>query len=95
MERREKELFIDNLLVRVHFIIVMIWWTGFAPFPFPGSRISTFLAQVFEASDGGVVEHCTNSWFCTAYGTPQNPEPCTLYPNLHEIIILDLLNPQP
>ena len=33
--------------VRIHFIIVMIRWTGLAPwefeFPFPGSRASTFL----------------------------------------------------
>ena len=33
-------VFIDNLLVRIHFIIVMIRWTGLAPrefeFPFPG-----------------------------------------------------------
>ena len=43
----EREFFIDNLLVRIHFIIVVIWWTGFAPwdfgFPFPGSQISTVL----------------------------------------------------
>ena len=44
---REGELFLDNLLARIHFIIVMIRWTGLAPwdfeFPFPGSRTSTFL----------------------------------------------------
>jgi len=44
---REREFFIDNLLVRVHFIIMMIRWTGLAPwefeFPFPGSLTSTFL----------------------------------------------------
>ena len=38
---REREFFIVNLLVRIHFIIVMIRWTGLAPweceFPFPGS----------------------------------------------------------
>ena len=38
------------LLVRIHFIMVMIWWTGLAPweveFPFSGSLISTFLIQV-------------------------------------------------
>ena len=38
---REREFFIDNLLVRIHFIIVMIRWTGLAPwefeFPFAGS----------------------------------------------------------
>ena len=43
----ERELVIDNLLVRIHFIIVMIRWTGLAPwefeFPLPGSLTSTFL----------------------------------------------------
>ena len=28
---REREFFIDNLLVRIHFIIVMTRWTGLAP----------------------------------------------------------------
>ena len=41
----EREFFIDNLLVRIHFIIVMICWTGLASwefeFPFPGSLIFT------------------------------------------------------
>ena len=40
----EREFFVDKLLVRVHFIIVMIRWTGLAPweceFPFPGSLTS-------------------------------------------------------
>jgi len=27
----EREFFIDNLLVQIHFIIVMIRWTGLAP----------------------------------------------------------------
>ena len=27
----EREFFVDNLLVRIHFIIVMIRWTGLAP----------------------------------------------------------------
>jgi len=39
-----REFFIDNRLVRIHFIIVMIRWTGLAPwvfeFPFPGSLTS-------------------------------------------------------
>ena len=30
----EREFFIDNLLVRIHFIIVMIRWTGLAPWKF-------------------------------------------------------------
>jgi len=32
--RREREFFIDNLLIRIHFIIVMIRWTGLAPWEF-------------------------------------------------------------
>ena len=28
---REREFFIDNLLVRIHFTIVMIRWTSLAP----------------------------------------------------------------
>ena len=47
---REREFFVDNLLVQIHFIIVMIRWTGLAPwefeFPFPGSLTSTFLVPV-------------------------------------------------
>ena len=32
--RLEREFFIDSLLVRIHFIIEMIWWTGLAPWEF-------------------------------------------------------------
>ena len=39
--RCRERLLPDNLLVRIHFIIKMIWWTGLAPwefeFPFLGS----------------------------------------------------------
>ena len=45
---REREFCIDNLLVRIHFVIVMIRWTGLAPKEFeflvPSSLTSTFLA---------------------------------------------------
>jgi len=50
----ERDFFIDNLLVRIHCIIVMIRWTGLAPwgfeFPFPGSLTSTFLGLLPHAS---------------------------------------------
>jgi len=43
----EEIVLFDNLLVRNLFIIVMIRWTGLAPwgfeFPFPGSLTPTFL----------------------------------------------------
>ena len=46
----EREFFIDNLLVRIRFIIEMIWWTGLAPwefeFPFSGSlRVTSCLKR--------------------------------------------------
>ena len=31
VEAVEREFFIDNLLVRIHYIIVMIRWTGLVP----------------------------------------------------------------
>ena len=34
LKPEEREFFIDNLLVRIHFIIVMIRWTGLAPWEF-------------------------------------------------------------
>jgi len=50
----ETEFFIDNLVVRIHFIFVMIRWTGLAPwefeFSFPGSLTSTFLASSSRSS---------------------------------------------
>ena len=48
--KRESALL--TLLVRIHFIIVMIRWTGLAPrefeFPFPGSLTSTFLETIYQ-----------------------------------------------
>ena len=45
VEWREKEIFIDHLLVRLHFVMKMLLNTGLAPrgsaFPFPGSLTST------------------------------------------------------
>ena len=55
--RLEREFFIDNILVRIHFIIEMIWWTGLAPwefeFPFLGSLISTFLVGRLSVGQWG------------------------------------------
>ena len=43
----ERDFFIDFPPVRIHCIILMIWWTGLTPwefeFPFSGSLTSTFL----------------------------------------------------
>ena len=43
--QERREFFIDTLLVRIHFIIVMIRWTGLASwefeFPFPGTQAAS------------------------------------------------------
>ena len=60
--KKEREFFIDNLLVLIHFIILMSRWTGLAPwefeFPFPGSLTSTFIGYkqdiLFWGSVSGV-----------------------------------------
>ena len=56
----EKEFFVDNLLVRIHSIIVMIRWTGLAPkeikFPFSGSLTSPFLKEERHVLRTGDIE---------------------------------------
>ena len=53
----ERKFFIDNLLDRIHVIIVMIRWTGLAPwefeFSFPGSLTSTSLVLTRNLGAGG------------------------------------------
>jgi len=39
---KDADLLIDNLLVRIHFIIVMIRWTGLAPWEFRPTCDSPF-----------------------------------------------------
>ena len=47
--RQERHFFVDNLLVQIHFVFEMIWWTGLSPwefdFLFLGSLISTLLVS--------------------------------------------------
>ena len=55
--------FIDNLLVRLLFIIEMIWWTGLAScefgFPFPDSHISTTVT-IQRIPHGGLQRYLAN-----------------------------------
>ena len=46
----ERELFIDNLLVRIHFIILMIRWTGLAPWEVRGYVCGRVAARVGRGS---------------------------------------------
>ena len=45
---------IENLLVRIHFVLEIIWWTGLAPwefeFRFSGSLTSTFLGHRYTTT---------------------------------------------
>jgi len=49
MRYAPREFFIDNILVRIHFIIVMIRWTGLAPWEF----LYAALPQVVPGSGVG------------------------------------------
>jgi len=55
----KRKSLVDRLLVRIHFIIVMIRWTGLAPrelkFRFPGSLTATFLCKVKVRGEGAGV----------------------------------------
>ena len=66
---REREFFIDSLLVRIHYIIAMIRWTGPAPwefeFHFAGSIMSTFPRVYILAYRWGLGTWCR----------PQTPNP--------------------
>ena len=46
----ERDLFYDNILIRIHFIIDIIWWSGLVSWDFEffflGSLTSTFLEPV-------------------------------------------------
>jgi len=54
LSERERKFFIGHLLVRIHFIIVMIRWTGLAPlefeFSFPGSLTFTSPRDLIETN---------------------------------------------
>ena len=56
-----REFFIDNVLVRIHFIIVMIRWTGLAPWELRGGQ---------SAVATGVHAHLQLSHPCT--GVPRS-----------------------
>ena len=84
----EREFLIDNLLVRIHFIIVMIRWTGLAPWvlesPFPGSLTSTFLIQGMQPDTLYALELLEHTGICTVLTLktphPLPPTPYTLQP---------------
>ena len=78
MRVEERYFFVDNLLVRIHFIIVMTRWTGLAPwefeFPFPGSLTSTFLERRRPWFKAQVrVDNLIQALFCRPAVSKQDP----------------------
>ena len=60
---QEREFFIDDLQVRIRFIVEMIWWTGLAPWEFessfPGGLISTLqMAEYAKVSLEQLQQSC-------------------------------------
>jgi len=49
----ESECLIDNPLVRIHCIVVMIRWTGLAPYIYPPMQVEAVLAKAERASARG------------------------------------------
>ena len=65
---RERHFFIDNLLVRIHFI-VMIWWTGLAVAPpFIKPRVFAFRCEVQDLGFGGEEDHTIPTQVPSALG---------------------------
>ena len=62
----QKQFFVDNFLVRIHFVIVMIRWTGLAQwefeFSFPGGIIFTFLVQESMMQVEPITSHDDGIW---------------------------------
>jgi len=82
--------FVDNLLVQIHFIVEMIWWTGLAPcereFPFPGSNISSYPVEGCqgEAPAAGP-EPCSRS---TRARNPPHLADCTPHSLPQQLFVL-------
>ena len=69
----EREFFIDNLRVRIHFIIVILQWTGLAPWKclFGIKEVSLWQASLsVDVGAGEVVTECSR---------PVRPSRCRVY----------------
>jgi len=84
VQTRKSEFFIENLLVRMHFIIEMIWWTGLAPwefeFPFSGSIISTCLVRSTSQNSNPSLLHFEHHHLSLFHLRNCNPLLCMFYP---------------
>ena len=81
------EYFTDHQLVRIHFIIEMISWTGLAPrefeFCFPGSLICTFHRVHLSSAARLAHQSASPGRFSTPAWTDGHrihPPPCIAYP---------------
>ena len=73
LEENERELFIDNLLVRVHFIIVMMRWTDLtsweSEFPLNYMLSMHFSGEIVVLESGQIVLF----WWVVVTGLPWGP----------------------
>jgi hypothetical protein len=71
----ERELFIHNLMVRIHFIIEIIWSTGLAPWEFEyathTTTAHTHSASGTQVSGSGRVLGCCKSGGLSVEGITQ------------------------
>ena len=84
----DREFFIDNLLVRIHYIIVMIRWTGLAPWEFEFSFLLSD-TRVYEpqirARLGATTHFCGSGcvlpslwkWLRPPFSVSPDPAPLT------------------
>ena len=52
---KEREIFIDILLVRIHLVIVMIRWTGLVPWEFESLVMLSLASTFLDCSPHGTV----------------------------------------
>ena len=67
---RAREFFIDNLLVRIHLVFEMIWWTGLAPWEVESLfRFEQPAKQEKELARLAQEEGVSESWISTTTHT--------------------------
>jgi len=93
--RPPTEFFIDKLLVRIHLIIVMIKWTGLAPWEFEFPSLTSAAAAMVSVEAPPSTLNLTPSTLKPQPST-LDPQPYTLHPQPSTLNLkLSTLNPQP
>ena len=87
----KREFFVDNLLVRIHFIIERIRWTGLAPWEFdPPSKQECFDECTFPWGDN--IDDCVEQPACTKEQVMSSPPPSLSHTHTHTSLSHSLTN---